>query len=142
MKKITLKYQKSINTEDIRYVLYNNLDIDEEEAADYLIDYENVGNHPYATASNPVPIKTIQNILIQMQQEGLEYVEIMYHQDHAEYKLTGLNVLLETDEEQQERIRRNKKAQLNMLKILQKTEQEKIDNRISEIERLEKELKE
>lgn len=49
--------------------------------------------------SCPIEIDRVIKILTKLKKEGSNYVEIMYHSDHAGYYLNGIDIHRSTDEE-------------------------------------------
>ncbi len=90
-------------------------------------DYQYINNQSFYHDAQPVNIDRVISVLQKLKEEGANYVECNFHEDHQELEVTGYAIRLATDAEITEYY--NKQQKLDK------------DNRDSQILKLEMQLK-
>lgn len=122
------KYIHEISFSEIDFDMYEDVGIkDDDKEIGRIDNSDKICNWGGETA--PIGIDRMMKALQEMKDKGCDYVEIMYHEDHIGYELSGLM------------IRKYEEGTLAYQKYLNKMQQLEMDNNQKQIQKLEAELK-
>lgn len=101
---ITLTYVAHETTDDLKDTMRNEIlgeDWDEKGEYPIYIEKGNTGNN-WEGQAYAVSIRSLKELIGYLEDKGANYVEIMFHGDHGEYELSGLEIHKTTAAEMRE----------------------------------------
>lgn len=136
MKSIIYTYQKSKETEELDFEVYDYLKLNDDDLEDLGHEIRMVPeDERYSSAgeSNPIEIERLISQLKTFKKKGSTHVEMIHHGDHHSYIFNPVNIRLATDKE-------IKDAADTRRSIDIERKSNKIDQLKKELDKLEKEL--
>lgn len=130
---ITSTYVGHETTEDLKHIMRNEIlgeDWDEKGEYPIYIEKGNTGNN-WEGEAYAVSIRSLRELIGYLEEKGANYVEIMFHGDHGEYELSGLEVHKTTDSE----MRAYNKGIKKQREAIKQEEITKLKERIEYLER-------
>jgi len=120
---IVFTYVGHETTEELDFITRDEIlgkDWDNDDVLEHPISIikGNTGNN-WEGHSEPILISSLEKMLAKLKKKGANYVEIMYHTDHYQYIINGLEVHKSTPEEIQQyfKTQEEKSAKLKAEKI-------------------------
>ena len=100
---IVFTYVGHESTEELDFITRDEIlgkDWDNDDVLEHPISIVKGNTHNnWEGESSAMPISSLEEIIAKLKAKGANYIEIMYHTDHIEYEINGLEVHKASDEE-------------------------------------------